>query len=69
MVCIKLPVPGKKHKILLGGVRTSCLDQNAPHDFLYIPQLWEIYTTSVQPTAELRICLYLTVHYLKTRRS
>ena len=26
-------------KILLIGVRTSRWDQNAPHDFLYIPQL------------------------------
>ena len=30
-------------KIFLGGVRTNRMDQNAPHDFLCIPQLWEIH--------------------------
>ena len=45
-------------KILLGGVRSSRLDQNVPHDFLYIPQVWEICTASVQPAAELQITLY-----------
>ena len=38
-------------KILLIGVRTSRWDQNAPHDFLYIPQLWDTCTASVQATA------------------
>ena len=49
------------YSTFLGGARTSRLDQNSPHEFLYIPQLWEICTTSVQPTAELQICLYLTM--------
>ena len=33
------------------------LDQKAPQDFLYIPQLWEICTASVQATGELQIYL------------
>ena len=44
-------------KILLIGVRTSRWDQNAPHDFLYIPQLWDTCTASVQATAVLQINL------------
>ena len=44
-------------KILLGGVRTSRLDQNVPHDFLSIPQPWEMCTATVQATAELQIYL------------
>ena len=34
--------------MLLAGVRTICLDQKAPQDFLYISQLREICTASVQ---------------------
>ena len=41
-------------KILQIGVRTSRWDQNAPHDFLYIPQLWDTSTASVQATADLK---------------
>ena len=44
-------------KILLIGVRTSRWDQNAPHDFLYIPQLWDTCTACVQATAVLQINL------------
>ena len=43
--------------MLLGGVRTSRLDQYVPHDFLSIPQPWELCTASVQATAELQIYL------------
>ena len=39
--------------MLLEGVRTISSDQNAPQDFLYIPQLWEICTASVLVTGEL----------------
>ena len=48
-------------KILLIGVRTSRSDQKAPHDFLYIPQLWYTCTASVQATADLQIYLYLPI--------
>ena len=34
--------------------RRATVIQNAPHNFLYIPQLWEICTASVHPTAELQ---------------
>ena len=44
-------------KTFLGGVRTSRLDQNVPHDFLSIPQPWESCTVSVQATAEPQIYL------------
>ena len=45
------------YKILLIGVRTSRRDQNAPHDFLYIPQLWDTCTACVHATADLQIYL------------
>ena len=48
-------------EILLICVRTSRWDQNAPHDFLYIPQLWDTSTASVQATADLQIYLYLPI--------
>ena len=44
-------------KILLIGVRTSRWDQNAPHDFLNIPQLGDTCTACVQATAVLQIYL------------
>ena len=43
--------------MLLGIVGTSRLDQNVPHDFLYIPQRSEMCTASVQATAELQYYL------------
>ena len=48
-------------KLLLAGVLTSHLDQNAPHDFLLIPQLWEFCTASVHTTVELQIYLQATI--------
>ena len=48
-------------EILSKGVRTSRLDQNAPHDFLCIPQLWEPFTVSVQPSEDLPMYLYLII--------
>ena len=44
-------------KIILRCVGTIHLNQNAPHDFLYIPQLWELCTSSVHPATELQIYL------------
>ena len=40
--------------VLYVGVRTRLLDQNAPQDFLYIPQLYEFRTASVQAAGELQ---------------
>ena len=47
--------------LLVLGVRSSRLDENAPHEFLYIPQLWELCTRRVRPTAELQICIQLAM--------
>ena len=44
-------------RLLLGGVQTSHWDQNAPHDFLYTPQLKEICTQIVEGIAELESCI------------
>ena len=45
----------KRTKVQDPNPNPNPLDQNAPHDFLYIPQLWEICSASLKLTAELQI--------------